>query len=253
MWDFLGNLASAGIGMFTANNKQKSDEAIAAQNIAMQREFAQNGIRWKVADAQAAGLHPLAALGAQTTSFSPVSIDGGDFSSVGQDIGRAVAAMKTKDERADEVSKKVEGLTLEKASLENDLLRSQIRRLNSTGTGPGMPGSARKPETIVGRTVSENAPVKEDDIKQKAEDYPATKVGRPFGYPLPANPYFGDGQSFEDRYGDSEIGSTIKFATNMLADHAYLGYKYIYDNQRPTSPYNPYTGKRFRKVRPWGE
>lgn len=39
-----------------------------AQNYAMNKEFAQHGIRWKVADAKAAGIHPLAALGTQTNS-----------------------------------------------------------------------------------------------------------------------------------------------------------------------------------------
>lgn len=40
-------------------------------NAALQREFAQHGIQWKVADAQAAGVHPLYALGGGTPSFSP--------------------------------------------------------------------------------------------------------------------------------------------------------------------------------------
>jgi uncharacterized protein YnzC (UPF0291/DUF896 family) len=39
-----------------------------AANVAMQKEFAQKGIQWKVNDAKAAGVHPLAALGAQTHS-----------------------------------------------------------------------------------------------------------------------------------------------------------------------------------------
>ena len=35
------------------------------------KQFAKRGIQWRVHDAKKAGLHPLAALGAQTTSFSP--------------------------------------------------------------------------------------------------------------------------------------------------------------------------------------
>ena len=42
------------------------------RNEALQREFAQNGIRWRAADARAAGLHPLAALGSSGAS-APLS------------------------------------------------------------------------------------------------------------------------------------------------------------------------------------
>lgn len=40
-------------------------------NIAAQREFAQHGIRWKVEDSKAAGLHPLFGAGLSGTTFSP--------------------------------------------------------------------------------------------------------------------------------------------------------------------------------------
>lgn len=43
------------------------------ENIELQREFAQHGISWKVDDAISAGIHPLAALGADTMSFTPSS------------------------------------------------------------------------------------------------------------------------------------------------------------------------------------
>lgn len=52
----------------------KGQLAANRENIKAQKEFAQHGISWKVKDAIDAGLHPLAALGAQTTSFSPSSI-----------------------------------------------------------------------------------------------------------------------------------------------------------------------------------
>lgn len=43
------------------------------QNLDYQKQFAQQGIRWRVQDAEAAGLHPLAALGASGAQFSPVT------------------------------------------------------------------------------------------------------------------------------------------------------------------------------------
>lgn len=80
------------------------------QNYNAQKEFAQNGIRWKVEDAKAAGLHPLAALGVSGSSYAPVNTQsyyeneqaglGNALSNMGQDISRAVGAKQTRAERA---------------------------------------------------------------------------------------------------------------------------------------------------------
>lgn len=106
----------------------------------LQREFAQNGIRWKVEDAKAAGIHPLYALGASTAQYSPISV-GTDFASQGQNLGRAIDSMRTPAEKQSAFAKTVEGLTLDKMGLENEVLRSQLRNINAAGTGPGMPGT----------------------------------------------------------------------------------------------------------------
>lgn len=236
------SLLSTGLNFFQGNENRQAQERfnaqqlqIAQQNLAQQREFAQHGVSWKVEDAKAAGINPLAALGAQTTSFSPISLGGEApkseaFSNMGQDLQRAFKAASTAGMREEADNAELRKLNLEKASLENDVLRQEI---NSKQMRNGRLNAQVGPPLPVARTISENAPVKSDDIKQKAEDYPATKIVRPFGYPLAANPYFGDGQSYEDRYGDSEIGSTIKFGVNTLADHFYSAYKWFpYDRAR---------------------
>lgn len=46
----------------------------ANSNAALQREFAQNGIRWRVEDAKAAGLHPMYALTGGGAAFAPSGI-----------------------------------------------------------------------------------------------------------------------------------------------------------------------------------
>lgn len=235
--NLLGNLFNVGSQKDT--NAQQMQ--IAQQNIALQKEFAQHGIAWKVADAKAAGLHPLAALGAQTSSFSPVSVGGDapkvDFSSLGQDLSRAAKAMSTSEQRRLVDEDRQRKLELEGLALNNDVKRAElasyVRRNSAAGgmLGPSLnSGRVPLPRPGPARTVSEGAAVQDDDIKQKAEDFPATKVVRPFGYPLYANPWFGDGQSFEDRYGESEIGSTIKFGVNTAADHGYTAYKWARDN-----------------------
>lgn len=43
-----------------------------AEQVALQKEFAQHGVQWRVQDAIAAGVHPLYALGANIPTFSPV-------------------------------------------------------------------------------------------------------------------------------------------------------------------------------------
>lgn len=53
---------------------QRQNLENARSQIALQREFAQNSIQWRVADAKKAGIHPLAALGAQGTSYTPMDM-----------------------------------------------------------------------------------------------------------------------------------------------------------------------------------
>lgn len=112
------------------DNGQQAEDAkqanINLQNYNMQKEFAQNSLRWKVEDAIKAGIHPLAALGAQGYSASPSSVapqriekDNYMRNMLGQEITRAVLSTATSDERA--ISK----LTQERLGLENELLRTQ--------------------------------------------------------------------------------------------------------------------------------
>lgn len=153
LFDAIGNITGSLISANASKNASK-------RNAAMQREFAQQGIRWKVADAKAAGIHPLYALGASTTSFSP-SYVGADYSGLGrglgemgQDISRAVNATRTEDERREAeasafmlnavrnsdsrvalAEEKVKqdrawALRMQNAELQNTLLASQIMRIN---------------------------------------------------------------------------------------------------------------------------
>lgn len=116
------NLLSGLFGQSQANKQAK-------QQAALQREFAQNAIQWKVDDAKKAGVHPLYALGAQTTSYAPVST--GDsltpaLRSAGQDLSRAVHAASPESTRAAAASSAMTALSLERGKLENELLRTQI-------------------------------------------------------------------------------------------------------------------------------
>lgn len=211
----IGAGISAIANLFGGSQAQKSQEKMAAQNIALQKEFAQSGIRWKVADAKAAGLHPLAALGAGTTSFSPVSIGSpmaGSLSSAGQDISRAMNSMATPNEK----SSALEALTLERAGLENELLRTRIRGMRAAGSGPGLPGADKvQPPQLTSSLVH-------------------PQLGRVF-----SSPDFSDAQSYEDRFGE-QVGDLYGFENwlhNMLPRHVQNRERQIYEMQRDSPVY----------------
>lgn len=143
-----GSLAGGLLGSSAAKEAQARNEAIAAANIAMQKEFAQNGIRWKVEDAKAAGIHPLYALGAQGASFSPVSVGATPDTSMasamadmGQNIGRAVGATRTESEKV------LHNITVGRAQAELDgqLIDNQIKAAQLSAlqkpAAPAFPGS----------------------------------------------------------------------------------------------------------------
>lgn len=143
------------------------------RNEALQREFAQQGLRWKVEDAKAAGVHPLAALGASTHSYSPVTVGGMSdptpapdigtpLLSMGQDISRAIAAS------SDATTRKMQQLQI--ASLEEDVVHkklqnSQLAKMNFVG--PPMPTGFES-----GSLASQG------DVKKLTTDVPLQITGR---------------------------------------------------------------------------
>lgn len=139
----VGSIAGGLIGAHNSNN-------IAAQNIAMQKEFAQNGIRWKVEDAKRAGIHPLFALGANTSSFTPVGGYSGDYgvsdalSSMGQSIDRAKQAKMTPAERAVEQAKADQAYDLDIRQKEANITATMAQASYYARLGqqqvPSMPG-----------------------------------------------------------------------------------------------------------------
>lgn len=142
------------------NNMSKD---LAQQNIALQREFAQKGIQWKVEDAKAAGIHPIYALGGSTHSFSPVSANfasppsvASDMAAAGQDIGRAINSTRTEGQRQDAFTRASQALTLERGQLENEILRADLASKAGRLRSPGSPpmAAAADPYLIPGQTQS---------------------------------------------------------------------------------------------------
>lgn len=164
----LGSIIAAGaniVGGLLGNSQQEKDRD-------MQMKFAREGIRMKVADAKAAGIHPLAALGAPSMSYAPVSVGGPSLGSgiaaAGQDISRAVDATRTGGERVDAYSKAVQALNLQRMGLENTLLGSQIAKINQTPSKPAMPSLSDR-YLIEGQG---NSPLVSDQSQQRTMSAP---------------------------------------------------------------------------------
>lgn len=98
-----GAMIGAGASLLGGVISDKSARKQQRASLDAQREFAQHGIRWRVEDAKAAGLHPLYALGASTTGPSIPVMESGlgrGLSEAGQHVGRAVAAQESPDQAA---------------------------------------------------------------------------------------------------------------------------------------------------------
>lgn len=121
-------------------NSQNFAREMAAEDRRLARDFAQAGIRWRVDDARAAGLHPLYALGGAAATYSPPAIAGYAGAPIipGQNTSRSARATMTYGERRND---RLAALQLERAQLENDFLRAQIAK-ETAQIGPAMPSAS---------------------------------------------------------------------------------------------------------------
>lgn len=155
------NIAS---GIMSRNAQKEANEASAAaaqKNRQMQMQFAEHGIRMRVADAKKAGIHPIYALGAQTPSYTPVSQTftpetglAAGLANAGQDISRAFQATRTAPERADAYTSAVQKITLENMGLDTEIKRadlaSKVARL-AQSDNPAIPAG---PGGLIGEDLS---------------------------------------------------------------------------------------------------
>lgn len=177
------------------------------KNERLQREFAQHGLRWKVEDAKAAGLHPLYALGGQGATFSPLTAiaDQGtpsptlDLAGLSQNITGAMARTSTGQEKQmQQLQLQSMQLDVEGKTIDNQMRATQLRQLQ---TGPNFPGSdnfipgqgnsgmkinpAERTQSAPGRPAQEKGwvpdvgyartdtgltPVPSKDVKERIED-----------------------------------------------------------------------------------
>lgn len=141
--DILGAIGSVVGGLFGKDSAEDARNF----NYQAQKQFAQNGVQWKVEDAKKAGVHPLYALGANTVSFAPTAVGDTTLASgiaeAGQDLGRALDQQRTPQGRLTAYQEAANRLGLEKMGLENELLASQIAKLNAAGGTPVVPSPSQ--------------------------------------------------------------------------------------------------------------
>lgn len=172
-------------------NRQRAFEyRMWSENQAQQEKFAQMGLQWKVQDAIKAGIHPLAALGAQSTSFSPVSVGssstsggfnsrgdstrriGGYLADMGQNLTRSLSATRTDAEKEmDALQVQGAKLNLQNQAMENELKAIELRRIKS---GVGGPGTLSR---LVPGQGSSGFIAQPNEITQSPADAPQTEAG----------------------------------------------------------------------------
>lgn len=129
-----GDLFGAYQSKRAADRSIRGTERANRENIEWQKEFAKHGISWKVEDAARAGLHPMAALGAQVSQFVPSSVspDTSGFEKMGQKAGSALTKLST---ILNPIERKKDMEELRALKLSNDLLQiDKNDRLKSVGS-----------------------------------------------------------------------------------------------------------------------
>lgn len=130
-----GDLLGIGSGIAQMTGPGVTGQGTWQQNYDAQKEFAQQGIRWKVADAKAAGIHPIYALGSQGASYTP-SFGAGDvdnrisggLAQMGQSLSGTANRISTAAERAEVegFNAQVRDLELRRMQLQNKALENDV-------------------------------------------------------------------------------------------------------------------------------
>lgn len=142
----VGSLIGGLFGKSSADKANKMSHQLAQQQMHIQQEAMHHGIRWRAEDAKRAGIHPVYALGAGAPTYSPVSTNfsapsGDAFARAGQNFGRAIDAglnapqrQKMREYHAQVMQKKLTNM-----DLQNEMLKSQIQRMNQAGQAIARP------------------------------------------------------------------------------------------------------------------
>lgn len=208
----LGSLASGILGYFGAKDARNQQAEQNARNEQLQREFAQSGIQWKVADAEKAGIHPLYALGASTMSFAPNSVGATNTmtpladmaKNLGQDLSSSVNNTRTDTQRSKAMVSTATTLQLKNMELRNELLGAQIAKLRANNT-PATPTPNSSFLDVTGDVTVPRADTPEESPVLAAE-----------GRNWKIQPGWVNAEDVEKKYGD--IAQEVYGMANLARD-----------------------------------
>lgn len=217
------DLLGKGIEAWTSHNQRE-------QEYARQKEFATHGIRWRVADAKAAGIHPIYAIGANTPTYSPQSAIGTDLglSDFGQNIGRAIEAKQTREERqnAQEVANDV-------GKAQASYYRAAANNQQAQADLAGQRSVTEALQDTRSDVISQMASSSERQIRTQQQQPPMAQSSSNPGMDKPTPRYdfeynaegkpvrIGHSQSLHDKYEDMFILEYIPFVQGFITDIRY--------------------------------
>lgn len=191
----ISNIIGGVMNQNAQENANAANQALQQTQMAYQHEANTHGIRWKVQDAIAAGLHPLAALGVSPASGFSASVGrqepesglGDSVKGMGQDITRAIQATRTAGEREQAFQNTIQKLTVDREGMKNELIALQIARLKNQANPP-FPGDiwGSNPTNIPGYQDKPSDRVPSSPSQPHMEFGTITDVGHsrsPTGYP----------------------------------------------------------------------
>lgn len=190
----LGQAASGLGGLFGGGGGQSPATTLGQQQLQFAMDAAGKQIQWRVKDAKDAGIHPLYALGAP--AFNPTSISipgddrqgvdwGGSLAKMSQGIGRAIDAMRTKEQREISeldlaaASQAAAGrqLDLEMKRTQLGIMQEQLRRFQGGQLPPPLPNSATNENGGPKTAATNQSTIKENEITSSQGDIPHSAAG----------------------------------------------------------------------------
>lgn len=155
--------------------EDRPDE-VRAQNIEQQKEFAKNSIQWRVADAKAAGLHPLFGLSGGGASFTPNPVTVNDSTSLSLSPGDARQASRAQQQLPLNEAQKAQ-LALQERAANNE----HARTVSSIATDTALQDKYRAEADWTRQQIA-------DSQKKRAEQTGNANKERSVVSPIPTNP-----------------------------------------------------------------
>lgn len=137
VWNLIGGMIGAGASLFGGAKQREFQGGHLNADRQLQSDALYKAMQIRQWDARKAGIHPLAALGVQSHTPSPVGVGYPDnsLSQAGQYLATGVASIKTKEQKVlAQIALRKAQAELDHMNLQNTSLRNEIARENQLNT-----------------------------------------------------------------------------------------------------------------------